>query len=483
MVNKIFKKIFGAKFDKWASVMKLDKHHSIERWGVLFSILAVTFSLVTVGAWNSASTYKQSQLDTISLYTRDFTTSRTQLTGSVDGVYVNKDRTSVFVMMHFATPTKVATDANTYQAFLTGATPDFRQQSLDKNVKGKIVTFGSTGYIGVLLTSGTPFEQQILNLTIRANDELVYTPQDERRVSEDMKNDASFAEYDQWRVYFNPGVKALAQKVNPIEADTTTVEGDTVEETQTNVSTKTLDGVRVIKALDTPNLDVGKLYAEVVTQDKESKIRGELYNTLGKLRADLATIDSYETELGHTKTADGDFLVPIRGDKPQPSVVSIAGDVIIDRKTGESAKPTTPVRDLDLKTSWVSPNGYNFDWRKGSVVDGYLNELVPVGQKYGDFLTAKARAKSPEALQASQIQWKLTDGVPLTEAVQNRSKTVLEPLLRLQTNLENAYSVYYQDKEVYQVKYPTELLELEVTLHNVESTYSVTDSKKTLVVY
>ena len=34
--------------------------------------------------------------------------------------------------------------------------------------------FGSTGYMGVVLDSDVPFEQQILNLTLRAKSELVY---------------------------------------------------------------------------------------------------------------------------------------------------------------------------------------------------------------------------------------------------------------------------------------------------------------------
>ena len=61
--------------------------------------------------------------------------------------------------------------------------------------------------------------------------------------------------------------------------------------------------------------------------------------------------------------------------------------------------------------------------------------------------------------------------------------TVLAPLTDLRTNLETAYQTYYKDKLVYQVDLPTDLLDLEVMLRTVESTYSMNDGEAALLVY
>src|SRR5699024_12312406 len=69
----------------------------------------------------------------------------------------------------------------------------------------------------------------------------------------------------------------------------------------------------------------------------------------------------------------------------------IAGDRVTGSPAQKSQKST-----LDLETSWVSPSGFDFDWRSGSVDEGYLDDLVPEDESKGSYLAKKARAATAE---------------------------------------------------------------------------------------
>lgn len=426
--------------------LKLDSHHAIERFGIIFTALSTLLVLVLVGSGFSAVQNNSAKLDSTPLYVSQFTTSKTGLNGDVTGVYVSSDRTTAMVMMQFDDVASISTDANSYQTFLTGSNTDLGQSRIEGSVTGRVVVFGSTGYMAVLLESSQPFAQQILNLTVRATDELVYATGD-TRVRDDLKDDNSFAQHDQWRIYFNPGASKAV----------------------------------TVPALDAPTFDAGSVYASVVTAPEEEEIRANMFDQLGTMRADLARIQSYEDEIGRTSSLDGDFLVPVRGDDPQAAVISIAGDVVVDRTTGKPATAETSTKDMELKTDWVSPNGFQFDWQDGSVYEGYLSSIVPTGTKFGTYLAERAQAKNTTGFDKGKIVWTLTDGTLLADSTD--AATVLAPLTDLRTNLETAYQTYYNDKLVYQVDLPTDLLDLEVTLRTVESTYSMNDGEAALLVY
>ena len=222
MATKDSAKALGARF-------KLDSHHAIERFGVFFGAIALSFVVIFSATGVSAYANNQEALSSKALYTPTFKTSKTDISGDVPGIFVNADRTRAMVLMSFKDTTKVSANAQDYRGFLTGSSRGLNQESLQTKVAGSVYVFGSTGYMGVMLDSDKPFNPQIMNLTMRANTELVYKDGG-ASTDKDLPADGSFQKFDQWRVFFNPGGSEAT----------------------------------VSAALSAPQVDVGAIYNEVV---------------------------------------------------------------------------------------------------------------------------------------------------------------------------------------------------------------------------
>jgi hypothetical protein len=415
---------------------KLDSHHAIERFGVLFGAVVVSFVLIFGGAGVSAFANNQSALNSKALYTPTFITSKTDISGDVPGIFVNADRTRAMVLMQFTDTSKVSVNASDYQGFLTGSTRELNKQGLKTTVTGSVYMFGSTGYMGVMLNSDKPFTPQIMDLTMRANSELVYK-EEGGQVDDDVATDSSFKKYDQWRVFFNPGGSEAT----------------------------------VSSALGGDTVDVGAIFNEIVVSTEEKKIRNSMDAQLALMQTDLNRINDATAELERT-TADSGTLHLVAPKVPK----QIAGDVVEGKaKVGET--PST----LDLKTQYVMPLGYDFDWRSGSVMDGYLKDLVPPGSNYVSYLGGRAKEK-PEEFRVNDLQWRLNDGTDLKRDYDSGNATV-KPLFNIMNKLSQAYQDYYKDKKVYQVDLHSKLLDLEVSLRNVESNYTVNNGDKVLRSY
>lgn len=421
-----------------ATTLRLDSHHAIERFGVFFAIIAATFVLVFAGASTSSIANQRATLDSTTLYTPTFTTSKTQLSGDVSGIYVNSNNTRAMLLMQFKDASSMSANAKKFQAFLTGSTPTLGAQALKTNIHGEIVVFGTTGYMAMVLDSDKPFEQQILNLTMRANAQLVYKPSDTSKLRADLVGQKSFAEYDQWRLYFNPAASG---------AKTTT----------------TLDG---------PQLNVGAIYNRLVIASQEKTARGAMDDQLAQMQVDLARIAEYQADARR---------VNVDGIRLQAPAVpeQIAGDVV----TGKAAVGTTP-STLTFKPKWVSPSGFDFDWRSGNVAKGYLDQIVPKGQSYVTWLAAKAALSNDGtdgAMQVNNLQWKLSNGSLLSDYA--TSDSAMQPLFEIRNNLAQAYQDYFTHKLAYQVGAYSNLINLEVDLRNVRSSATTNDGKKVLFTY
>lgn len=425
-------KALGARF-------KLDSHHAIERFGVLFGVLCLS-SVVIFGATGvSAFSNNKQALSSTALYTPTFTTSKTEIGGEVPGVFVNKDRTRALVLMQFEDTSQVSVNAEDYQGFLTGSSMDLDQEDLKNTVAGSVYVFGSTGYMGVMLDSTEPFTEQVMDLTMRANTELVYTEKDVAAEDEMSGGDASFQKYDQWRVFFNPGGSEAT----------------------------------VSEALSQETVDVGAIFNELVVAAEEEDIRGRMDAQLALMKTDLNRINDGTAELGRT-TADGGKL---RLEPPQVPA-QIAGDEV----TGEPGIGETP-STLDLKTGFVLPMGYDFDWRGGSVMEGYLEGVVPEGSSFVSYLAEReAETAQDDEFRVNDMQWLLNDGSNLATDYDS-SDPMIKPLSDIMNKLSLAYQDYYKDKQVYQVELHAELLNLEINLRNVESNFTKNESKDALRSY
>ncbi|GAA1100420.1 hypothetical protein [Nocardiopsis metallicus] len=418
---------FGKRF-------KLDSHHTMERFGVVCGIFAVTAVAVFGGsafaAWNSG---KEALTDT-SLYTPTFTTSKTKLKGDVDGVYTNELGNKALLIMHFNKGAKISYNADDYQGFLMGSDENLNTETVSTpGISWSFHVFGSTGYVGVLLEADEPFAEQVLNLTMRANQELSFREADDKPADE-LAGDNSFAQHDQWRVFFNPGAR----------------------KTET------------IASLDAATFDPARAFYDVVLKSDEQTAREALDSKLVEMRTALSRIDSYTTDLETTKV-DGLFLRP-----PQVPDL-IAGDAVTGESKSESENGKS---NLALTTKTVVPGGFDFNWRSGNVYDGYLDVLVPVGQSYGEFLSQKSVESTDERdFGVGDIEWTLSDGSSLVQDYRT-SDVTMRPLTNVMNNLSQAYADYYSAKNEYQSSLLFDLLALDIDLRDVQSNSSVNSDEE-----
>ncbi|WP_328990459.1 hypothetical protein OG394_29760 [Kribbella sp. NBC_01245] len=427
----------------FGKVFRLDSHHAIERFGLFFGVLTLAGVLLLAASGVSAITAGRDTLAERALWTPKFTTSKTQLSGDVDGVYTNRRKNKALVMMHFDDRAKISYDASDYKAFLLGSDDKLKTEKLKTpGVTGSFHVFGATGYVGVVLESQRAFEPQVLNLTIRANAELSFSKQRAAGANADeLIGDRSFAKYDQWRIFLNPGAS----------------------------------GTTTIDSLDAAKFDAARAYYEVVLEQEETKARDALDEKLGEMRTSLTQISSYSKDLATTKV-DGLFLRP-------PTVpASIAGDQVTGETTAESKAGEST---LALHTTKVVPGGFKFDWRSSNVEAGYLDQLVPKGQSYVDYLQTKAAetaGTTGTSSEISDIAWTLSNGKSLTTDYRT-SDVTMRPLTTVMNNLSQAYQDYYASKSKYQSDLLLGLLKLDVDLRDVRTNNTTNADEDFLVTY
>lgn len=417
------------KATSFAKRFRLDSHHAIERFGIFFGVFSLAGLVVLVGSGASAFQSNRDLLSHTALYTTQFTTSKTELKGDVDGVYVNENGNRALVMMHFSDNAQISYNALDYQAFLLGSDASLKSETVSTSgIEGEFYVFGSTGYVGVVLDADEPFDRQVLNLTMRANAELSFSEETDQEADE-AAGDSTFSQYDQWRVYFNPG----AEKAE------------------------------VIPALDALTFDPAQAFYDVVLQADEAEARTALDGKLQEMRTDLAQIASYTSDLETTKV-DGLFLRP-------PAVPET---IAADEVTGETATQAEDGKStLELVTSSTVAGGFDLDWRSGDVYDGYLDDLVPAGQSYAEYLSQKRQEDSDNTSQAiTNMQWILSDGSDLKKDYQ-ASDTTMRPLMNVMNNLSQAYQNYAKHKSEYQSDLTLDLLRLDIDLRDVQTNSTV----------
>lgn len=447
---------FTKKLQAIRTRFKLDSHHTIERFGVFVALFAVLGAVAFGSAGISSVQNGRAVLSDTALYTSEFTTSKTELIGAVDGVYRSSDGTRALVVMHFDRDAAISYNAEDYQAFLLGATPSLASKPVStKNVSGTFHVFGSTGYIGVLLDAEEPFDRQILNLTMRANAELAYSTEEieaqaaaeaglesSEATDEDSEYpDASFTMFDQWEVYLNPGAAE----------------------------------VQAIPALDDVVFDPARAFYDVILQNQEREARAALDAKLLQMRADLTQLETYSDDL-ETTQVDGVTLVA-------PELPEfIAGDEVTGGSAEENESGTA---DLDLVTDQVIPGGIDLDWRSGNVYDGYLDQLLAPGQTSSAYLAALETEALEAASSTSEIEsqvWMLSDGTNLSLATSS-SDVTLRPLTTLMTNLSTAQTNYATHKTEYQTVLMRDLLVVEIDMRDVRSNSSVNSTEEFLTIY
>ena len=404
---------------------KLDGHHRIEQFGVVFIALLVCFAIVVGLCGYAKIQASQAAMTEDAVYNTEFTSSRTDTTGTVVNVFRNTDKTKAFILLQFNDISTVSRDANTYQMFLTGSTPSGGRSDLKSEPSGSIYMFGATGYMGIYLVDNNQFQKQILDLTVRCNNELVTV--DEEDLSTEY--DDSFLKYDQFKVFFNPA-------------------GENAE---------------VLRCLDEDGTPTAyDLYVQSVIEPQEEELKTTLETDVSTLQTDLNLIDERITNLQN----EGVVI---------PSVPDfISGDTVTAVKNDDGTETLT------YNPSVVLPGGYDFDWRTGSVYTSYTEVLDTQGLSLQQYMNQKSLEENVTFTTSDVGEWYMTDGTLVDD---NATSTSYEQIVSDIELLQSAWRTYFEDKTTYQITDLTALLRLELNAESIRSDYTLNTSELVLQCY
>ena len=422
-----------SKFAQTRDKFKLGSHHKMERFGVISLIFVISFSLVMGGAFHSYREKAKVTLDGKAIYTEQFETSITQVTGTVAGVYCNEDQTKVYVLLKYDDPGSVSLNVNDYKVFISAF-----KEHLAKEPKGVFHVIGSTGYLGIELISNGGFKSQVMDIWVRIGNNIRKASVEE---SDLHKIDKSFTENDQFRVLINPGAKE----------------------------------VKHAEVLDNDNATIADIYKALVAVDQEDEMKGKLQESLNTMQVDFNKADEYRRRL---------IELNVRVPK-LPSMM--AGDSFEPVKDADGNE----TQNYDLKTTTIYPGGLMLDWRNMSVAkDGYFAHLSPPVTNNKEDAYNQLTSKSIIALEKQENkkpeeyenwEWAYSDGKPINnENGVDKHKTVQKNI----QEYEQVVNKYLKEKEEYQTTLQWDLLLLEINSDNINLDAQVNaDNENNIVVW
>ena len=411
--------------EKFLKKFRLDRHHVMERFGVVFLLLVAMLSFTIAMTFIKYRKDSKETLSSQAIYTTDFTTSRTEIQGSVYGVFTNKQKTKALVMLKFNNIESLSVDAKNYQVFLTGSSPSGAQAVLQSHPVGCIYMFGHTGYMGIYLVDNQGFPSQIINMTIRNNKELSEVDED----SVPVYDDKSFEKYDQMSVYFNPGASG-------------TMESDALNQTEAA----------------TPS----SIYAEMVAFPMEKEYKQTLNEDLKQMQILIRKIMDYRS----SRFVNDGIAVP---DTPS----ELKGDSI---KEGENGL-------YYYKTEFQVPGSYDVNWQEDSLQSGGYADKLLNGMSFSEFFAKKQKEKDESDYTPSWngLEWFRKDGSRIV-----MGDTTLEYEKAIQSDIEGyrkALDDYYALKTKYMVDDSYNLVLLEANTEGLDSFYTVKQDDDTLYIY
>ena len=405
--------------NKIGSISTAYRHRDIENFGFMLGTVSLAL-IIMASSMIFVSTKKEKKiLSSSAMYTETFTTSLSEVDGSVVGVYTNDTYTKAFVMFKFDNVKDVPLDAKDYQMFLSAYNDHMNVQP-----SGSIYVFGSTGYFGLYFADVRGFDKQVLDITVRCNNIIGEIP--ELTVPSDMG--ASFDEFDQFRIYANFGAS----------------------------------GTIKLDSLNEKELIVSDLYAEIVGENDELALRTELNEQLKAMASDLDKATEYSRRL-----TDAGIVVP-----ETPSFIGT-----------DSIKLNEDNKLYYLTTDMVLAGGYSFNWQDGSIKDGYLDALLNDKEPDVFFSEKKQEYNdSTYNIGLSDLSWVKLNGDPFiyggTLAMPGDED--IQDNIGLLTSV---WSDYYNLKQEYQVVTLNKLLMLELMSKSQESSISVNNDENSLCLW
>jgi hypothetical protein len=437
------------------------------------------------------------------IYTESFAWSLSGQEGSVEQIYTNESHTKAFILCKTDDMTSLTTSASDYQMFLTGY-----KGKLNNNPTGAIYIFGSTGYMGFYLVDQRGFSPAMYDLVIR-NTKLVTSETGDVDTS-DM--DVSFSKYNQIRIYANLGAS----------------------------------GAVTAKFLDNENATVSDIYAETVAVAAETEYKDKLAADLVQMNNDVSKLEEYKSRLNSLgvyvpelpKSIAGDLISedssitkdnPVEFDESMidattSSVVSadeniseqindkatsteddiataegatteaISDDTAIsdseDTVSGEAASGEEETPTLYLKTNYVFPNGYNFDWQSFDINSDFVTDLI--GDKsFSQYVNTRKQEVAnfggafPTSLNKNDyVTWTTLQGDSFD--TDDADSIFSDKDTEIQNNINNYVDTlfdYYNTKYTYQVTDLFNLLKVSYNAHDSVDLFDVNTDEDVLLMY
>ena len=242
------------------SKFKFFKHGGIERFGITFVVVIGLFIGLFVAMSNMRNKDIAKAIKCDPIYMSDFKLSKSGTEGKVLGVYTNSEKTKSLVILKLSDTGLVSTNAEDYKLFLTPAKAAGNPRT-KFNAGASFFTFGDTGYMGILFTSATGFNNELAQIIIRNQSKLLDV--DDEKSKQAMSENESFKFFDQGVFYINMGA----------------------------INTP------VLKLLDNDELNLQEVYSNVVLKARDSDVRAALDTTIQSMVDTRKVIEEYHDRL------------------------------------------------------------------------------------------------------------------------------------------------------------------------------------------
>ena len=243
-----------------SSRFKVFKHSGIERFGITFVVVIGLFIGIFFAMSNMRNKDIAKAIKYDPIYMSDFKLSKSGTDGKVLGVYTNSEKTKSLVILKLNDTSLVSTNAEDYKLFLTPAKAAGNPRT-KFNAGASFFTFGDTGYMGILFTSATGFNNELAQIVIRNQSKLLDV--DDEKSKQAMSENESFKFFDQGVFYINMGA----------------------------INTP------VLKLLDNDELNLQEVYSNVVLKARDSDVRAALDTTIQSMVDTRKVIEEYHDRL------------------------------------------------------------------------------------------------------------------------------------------------------------------------------------------
>ena len=236
------------------------KHSGIERFGITFVVVIGLFIGIFFAMSNMRNKDIAKAIKYDPIYMSNFKLSKSGTEGKVLGVYTNSEKTKSLVILKLSDTGLVSTNAEDYKLFLTPAKATGNPRT-KFNAGASFFTFGDTGYMGILFTSATGFNNELAQIIIRNQSKLLDV--DDEKSKQAMTENESFKYFDQGVFYINMGA----------------------------INTP------VLKLLDNDELNLQEVYSNVVLKARDSDVRAALDTTIQSMVDTKKVIEEYHDRL------------------------------------------------------------------------------------------------------------------------------------------------------------------------------------------